>query len=301
MKQTLCILSLILLIFTFSCSSDDDAGTIAPEVSQLKLKRFVSGTTTRQIDYSDQGKPTAVNFTNADITYNTEGSIASFLGDEFIYNTLDQLDSINNSGTKRKFSYNSQGLMIAQTFLIIDAGFLNGILVDETLSIIYTYNVQNQIIEITSFSNQSQNGVRKQELIYNSSNQIEQIIEKSSSDSGATFLTLRVTDYLYDSKANPAGLVYNATGFESQFIPVNFNRIEPHTSLILRESITYVSSNNVRSATITDYSSGVVINTSNESITYQYDGDYPITGEITKRENGQVVSTLPLLWEYVTD
>lgn len=311
MKNKHLFFSLLIVLLTFSCSSDDDGGITEPETPTLKLTKAIDGLQVIEISYSEQEKPDTITFLNSNnfinLIQDNDGKLIQHQNRTYSYDASGKLETITdtNDGTCN-FTYNSEGLLVRQNIVTNEQVNppTNDIL---TIQRIYTYDSHNRMVSCTETDNESGNrDIAKWNFTYNTNGELIKSVATYSLDDGLTFIAGRTIELTYDSKKNPARLfsdnLLNDKSFISTFIfgiNTQFNQIRPRGYVFF--SLYHVPTHNVVNSTTT-FNNGNSID--NVVFTYQYDGDYPITGEkvVTSiRPSGQSGFTAPLAWEYTTD
>jgi len=311
MKNKHLFFSLLITILIFSCNKDDDAGTTQPEQQALKLTKVNNGLDITEISYSNQNKPETITYENTfkNLILNNDGKLIEFGDNTYSYDASGKLETMTNTnGSTCNFTYNSQGLIVRQN--IITNQQVSSANTDLTIQRIYLYDNLDRIISCTETSNQPGSSIKKFNLTYNSDGELVKVVDVYSNDNGTTYIVNQTVELAYDSQKNPEKLFYdslqpNSTSFITTFVFGISSQSDPiRLTLGFFFPLYYLPTHNVLNSKIT-FTNTFGENIINETYSYQYDGDYPITGEraLIRTLDGQMQSnfTFQLFWEYITD
>jgi YD repeat-containing protein len=281
---------LIILIFTVSCSKNDDNGDNISKIPYLTSYKFSYSPNEFELKYNsinklisfETGDPTSSTLTkiNNEIIRNSDGVITSVGNSIFTYNASNQIIKINNgtgNGTTQ-IQYDMQGRLISQ-----NTSYFGGI-INETKNL--TYDSANRISQIIIHAvGTSVNTYHKYIITYDIKNNISSTAQSTSSD-GTIYTTTSISNYVYDDKVNPLKSVTNNMNFANYYISpshqFDFFSTE-NFSYISAYKLCFISNNNLMHREVI-YSSGGGNNTTYE-YTYNEYGN-PTKVIITDDENG---------------
>ena len=231
MKNTCPFFSLLIVLLTFSCGSDDD-GTEPAQT--LKLTKVNKGLDTYEISYLENEKPQAIinpDNTIIPINYNSDNNVILFNEDTYTYDSSGRIANISNAGGESEFTYDSQGRIITQEVLQYDTNNPTSNMEDLRFIYNFTYNNESQLTEVTSIDNIDPNiisvpDITKSKFTYNANGQLIKQDRETSFDNGATFSPDLTIDIIYDTSKNPLRLLYNSMGITSNFTPIYSSNLD---------------------------------------------------------------------------